>query len=54
MQQYTTEGMDSNGILAHGVYNKADGNGVDECTIWGDYFYTEALLRVYTDWQSYW
>jgi unsaturated chondroitin disaccharide hydrolase len=52
---YTTEGHpDSNGILKHGVYNKPRGWGIDECTIFGDYFYFEALLRVMKNWQRYW
>ena len=28
--------------------------GVDECNIWGDYFYMEALMRLHKDWQVYW
>lgn len=45
----------SNGILQHGVYSKPTGLGVDECCIWGDYFYAEALVRILkTDWKKYW
>jgi len=44
----------SNGILLHAVYGKPMGNGVDECNIWGDYFYMEALTRVSRDWRTYW
>ncbi|MBW4079846.1 glycoside hydrolase family 88 protein [Paenibacillus sp. S150] len=44
----------SNGILKHGVYNKPRGWGIDECTIWGDYFYCEALTRVLKGWRRYW
>jgi len=44
----------SNGILLHAVYGKPMGNGVDECNIWGDYFYMEALTRVSRDWKAYW
>lgn len=44
---YTTVGSGiSNGVLRHGVYNKPRGIGIDECTIWGDYYYFEALVRV--------
>ncbi|CAM3643035.1 MULTISPECIES: glycoside hydrolase family 88 protein [Saccharibacillus] len=44
---YTTVGSgSSNGVLRHGVYNKPRGIGIDECTIWGDYYYFEALVRV--------
>jgi unsaturated chondroitin disaccharide hydrolase len=44
----------SNGILAHGVYHWPNGVGVDECCIWGDYFYLEALMRLRGGWQPYW
>lgn len=32
-------------LLRHGVYDKPKGIGVDEGTLWGDYFYLEALTR---------
>ena len=50
----------SNGLLLHGTYSKKTpyntcrGEGVDECTVWGDYFYMEALIRLYRDWTPYW
>jgi unsaturated chondroitin disaccharide hydrolase len=44
----------SNGILLHSVYNKPKREGVDECVIWGDYFYVEALTRVLRGWKPYW
>ncbi|MDF2651117.1 MAG: glycosyl hydrolase family 88 [Paenibacillus sp.] len=44
----------SNGILLHAVYGKPLGNGIDECCIWGDYYYFEALVRVMKDWKPYW
>ncbi|WIM98531.1 glycoside hydrolase family 88 protein [Actinoplanes oblitus] len=34
-----------NALLRHGVYDKPKGVGVDEGTLWGDYFYLEALVR---------
>lgn len=45
---------DSNGVLLHAVYGKPMNDGVDECCIWGDYFYFEALVRLLKDWQLYW
>jgi unsaturated chondroitin disaccharide hydrolase len=42
------------GILLHGVYGKPQGNGVDECTAFGDYFYMEALVRICRSWKPYW
>ena len=33
----------------------AGGLGIDECNIWGDYFYMEALMRFLNpDWKKYW
>jgi unsaturated chondroitin disaccharide hydrolase len=53
--RYTTvDHPESNGILIHAVYNKPRGMGIDECTIWGDYYYLEALARVLTNWRLYW
>ncbi|GGO03732.1 glycoside hydrolase family 88 protein [Saccharibacillus kuerlensis] len=50
---YTTRDLpESNGVLKHAVYNKPRGIGIDECTIWGDYYYFEALVRVLKpDWR---
>lgn len=48
------------GILGHGVYckssqyNTVKDYGVDECNLWGDYFYMEALTRRTRRWVSYW
>ena len=51
----------SNGQLLHGTYarktpyNTCKNRGVDECVIWGDYFFMEALTRlVRPDWKMYW
>ncbi|HJA93659.1 MAG TPA: glycoside hydrolase family 88 protein [Candidatus Eisenbergiella merdipullorum] len=50
----------SNGLLLHGTYAKSSPYntcpdlGVDECVIWGDYFYMEALTRLLRDWEPYW
>ncbi len=43
-----------NGFLIHSVYAKPAKIGIDECTIWGDYFYFEALVRLLKDWKLYW
>ncbi|MFN3309916.1 MAG: glycoside hydrolase family 88 protein [Anaerolineales bacterium] len=34
------------GILRHAIYHLPAGVGVDESTIWGDYFFLEAIWRV--------
>ncbi len=53
--RYATKGHpDADGLLLHGVYNKPRGWGIDESTIWGDYFYFEALVRLRMDWRMYW
>lgn len=51
----------SNGILMHATYccktsyNEMNGDiGKDECCSFGDYFYMEALTRLYQDWNMYW
>lgn len=52
---YTTKNTpQSNGLLLHAVYAKPENRGVDECCIWGDYFYLEALIRLYKIWYPYW
>ncbi len=46
---------DSDALLLHGVYDLPKHNGVDEGTLWGDYFFLEALVRVTRpDWKKYW
>lgn len=42
------------GILKSGVYFFHGGLGIDEYTIFGDYFFVELLMRLYKDWNSYW
>ncbi len=53
---YSTAGdPGSNALILHGVYDKPKGVGVDEGTLWGDYFYLEALTRtVRPGWISPW
>ena len=49
----------SNGLVLHSTYsnhspyNTCNHYGVDECNIWGDYFYMEALTRLHKDWNIY-
>ncbi|NMA83422.1 MAG: glucuronyl hydrolase [Epulopiscium sp.] len=55
IENYSTKNHPkSNGLLLHAVYSKPGNVGVDECNIWGDYFYMEALVRVLKDWELYW
>ena len=50
----------SDGQLLHGTYarkspyNPCNNRGVDECNVWGDYFYMEALTRLMKKWEPYW
>ena len=51
----------TNGLLYKGTYgrkspyNDCPNHGVDECVLWGDYFYVEALMIIYKpDWKMYW
>ena len=54
-ENYSTKNdSESNGILLHAVYSKPDKVGIDECNIWGDYFYMECLIRLKKDWELYW
>ena len=51
----TKDNPTANGLLLHGTYSKPGNNGVDEMTIWGDYFYMEALHRLLDPaWELYW
>lgn len=51
---------ESNGVLLHGIYGKKTpyndciDHGINECCLWGDYYYMEALTRLSKDWQLYW
>lgn len=56
IDKYTTKDeQNCNGLLMHATYYKAGNIGVDECNIWGDYFYMEALMRFLNPyWKKYW
>lgn len=46
---------DSDALLLHSVYDFPRGIGVDEGSLWGDYFYLEALTRrAQPEWERYW
>jgi unsaturated chondroitin disaccharide hydrolase len=52
---YTAAGQAPAALLLHGVYDKPKNIGVDEGTLWGDYFYLEALhRRRHPTWRPYW
>lgn len=55
INNYTTVNEDSDGVLMHGVYSWHNNKGVDECNLWGDYFFMEALMRLYkVDLKMFW
>lgn len=46
---------ESEGLLLHSVYTYRLNEGVDEPCLWGDYFYLEALYRMWNpNWGTYW
>jgi len=40
-----TESAEWEGVLKHGIYHPDKGLGVDESTMWGDYFFLHALIE---------
>lgn len=54
VQHCAGAGTGSNALLLHGVYSKPHGKGIDEASLWGDYFYLEALARAARGWQGHW
>ncbi|QAY64591.1 glucuronyl hydrolase [Xylanimonas allomyrinae] len=49
------DGVRSDALLLHSVYSVPGNLGVDEGSLWGDYFYLEALVRhVDPEWERYW
>ncbi len=56
MEKYITEDGDGkDGLMNAGTYYYAGGLGINECCIFGDYFYIEALVRfIKPEWEKYW
>ena len=61
VEHYAVKDLEkSNGLLLHSTYSKrspyntCNHYGVDECNIWGDYYYFEALIRLAMQWDPYW
>ena len=43
------------GLICHVTHAFPQGQGIDECAVYGDYFFLEALLRyVRPDFKKYW
>ena len=48
-------GKDYDGLICHVTHAKPQGAGIDECAVYGDYFYLEALSRYLTpDFKNFW
>lgn len=45
---------DEEGLLREGVYNFGRNSGINAASLWGDYFWLEALVRLSRVWPSYW
>ncbi|MCR2783496.1 MULTISPECIES: glycoside hydrolase family 88 protein [unclassified Microbacterium] len=56
IENYTpAQPEDSDAVILHSVYDFPKSVGVDEGTLWGDYFYLEALTRAaQPDWRPSW
>ena len=55
IDNYTSVNEESDGLLMYGVYSWQHNKGIDECNLWGDYFFMEALIRLHKDnWRLYW
>lgn len=54
MNYSTKDTPKSNGLLLHAVYSKPANLGVDECNIWGCYYYMECLVRLIKGIKAYW
>lgn len=48
---YFLHDPDRLGLLTDGIYHRVHG---PTCTIWGDYFFYEALIRLQKDWRRFW
>ena len=54
-ENYSTKNNpQSNALLMHSTYSIPHNLGVDECNIWGCYYYLEALARMYKAIKPYW
>ncbi|MNC59114.1 Unsaturated glucuronyl hydrolase [compost metagenome] len=55
VQSYSTQGAENaEGLLKHGSYSVRGGDSPDDYTIWGDYYYLEALMRLERGIPGYW
>ncbi|WP_199624676.1 glycoside hydrolase family 88 protein [Paenibacillus alkalitolerans] len=50
----TIDQPDAQGLIKHGSYSVRIGHAPDDYTIWGDYYYLEALMRLAKGHKGYW
>lgn len=52
---YSNEKLNVTSFIAGSTYSFPDGIGIDEASLWGDYFYLEAITRLKNlNWKKYW
>lgn len=49
---YLTKGTPHQGLLLHGCQDVPKGHRMDNCLVWGDFFYLEALMRALGKWSA--
>ena len=56
IDKYTGDiGAEYDGLIHHVTHAKPQGQGFDECAVYGDFFYIEALARYLNpDFKKYW
>ena len=56
IDNYTGDiGVEYDGLIHHVTHALPQGQGIDECAVYGDYFYLEALMRYLNPtWEKYW
>lgn len=54
-ESYSNRELDVSSLISGSTYSYPDGIGIDEASLWGDYFYLEALTRLRnSEWKKYW
>ena len=49
------DNIEYDGLINHVTHALPQKQGIDECAVYGDYFYLEALLRyLKPEWKMYW
>lgn len=52
---YSNQAINATSLISGCTYSYPDGIGINEASLWGDYFYLEALVRMKNkEWKKYW